>query len=106
MSLNDEIQPISDEALQGLIDALANLSVEATDCADAAEKLTQSVKKSYMLMAENVALSCVYSLFIYENKLEKATFITRWYWKKKITKTEKRLEELEKYLEELKKIKL
>ena len=37
-------------------------------------------------------------IFIYKNKLEKATFITRWYWQKKLAKTEKRLDELEEYL--------
>ena len=103
MSLNDEIQPISEETANELFNAIKRANEMAIIQNEQMQILMNRVNKHCIFVAQTKSLNCVYLLFIYENKLEKATFITRWYWKKKINKTEKRLEELEEYLEELKK---
>ena len=103
MSLNDKIDPMPEQTANELFEVIKKAHNIANESNEKMDLLVNSVKKYCILRIQEYALNCVYLTFIYTEKMNKATFITRWYWKKKLNKAEVKLEKIEKYLQELKK---
>ena len=98
MSLNDNIEPISEQTANELFDVIKRAHHIAEESNNIVPLFVNSVKIYNELRARQYALHYSYLVFIYSEKMKKATFITRWYWKKKLNKAEIKLNKIEEWL--------
>ena len=77
--LTDEIKPISEEMANQLIKAFE-------DCNKATAELHEKVEEFIVSACQAAAVEMVGRVVKYAEKCVKATFLTRWYWKKKFDK--------------------
>jgi len=81
----------SKEELSSMDELIAQFNESIADVSCAFDSLSQAFTKSLISICKgNIVFSqlsievCVLKLYRYKNKLNKASFLTRWYWKRKI----------------------
>lgn len=90
-TLHSEIKPLSKETADALIDAFKNFYKSMEMLQDVFEKFNEVVNKE-------LARQCVYKFFLYAEKYANATFITRWYWKRKAIGVAKTVKDVSDFL--------
>ena len=98
MSLNDNIEPISEQTANELFDVIKRAHHMAVISNDSINKSIESLRKHYERIALYESLRQTYFIIIYSEKINKAMFLTRWYWKKKLNKAEIKLNKVEEWL--------
>ena len=78
------------EELSSMDELIAQFGEAIADVSCAFDSLSQAFTKSLISICEsNIVFSllsaevCVLKLYRYKNKLNKASFLTKWYWKRK-----------------------
>ena len=59
---------------------------ELEDGIKAAEELAMAFQRTYGVLAQEIKLECAKKIIDYADKYSNATFLTRWYWKRKLRK--------------------
>ena len=78
--MNDkDFNTISKNAAQSLLDAFKGMN-------DALKGFEDTWQRNYGVLVDEIKLKCAEKLMFYTDKYAQATFITRWYWKRKIKK--------------------
>lgn len=76
---NKDFNSISENMAQELCDAFSRMN-------EALEDLGSACERTYGVITEIVKEKCAEKLIFYADKYAHATFITRWYWKRKMKK--------------------
>lgn len=76
---NKDFDKISEDTAQGLLDAFQKMN----ESLDEFENVWQ---RNYGVLVDEIKLKCAEKLMFYTDKYAQATFITRWYWKRKMEK--------------------
>ena len=76
---NKDFNTISKDTAQGLLDAFRGMN-------DALEGFEDAWQRNYGVLVDEIKLKCAEKLMLYVDKYSQATFLTRWYWKRKIKK--------------------
>ena len=76
---NKDFDTISEETAQGLLDAIEGMN-------EALEGWEDVWQRNYGVLVNEIKLKFAEKLILYVNKYAQATFLTRWYWKRKINK--------------------
>jgi hypothetical protein len=74
-----DFDTISEDTAQGLSDALKGMN-------DALKGFEDTWQRNYGVLVNEIKLKCAEKLIFYAEKYARATFLTRWYWKRKIKK--------------------
>ena len=90
--LNDEMELMTEETAQGLIDAFEQFNKEA-------ERTRLNLQQFNEIVAREVVIKFVEQFLHHNNKYTYATILTRWYWKRKVKHDIKGLRELNDLLE-------
>lgn len=90
-TLNSEIKPLSKETADALIDAFENFNKIMEMSQDVFKKFNEVVNKE-------LARQCVYKFLTYAEKYANASFITRWYWKRKAIGVAKTVKDVSDFL--------
>ncbi len=51
-----------------------------------AEESAETFQRTYGVLAQEIKLECAKKIINYADKYSNATFLTRWYWKRKLRK--------------------
>lgn len=70
------------------------------ECAKASEQVTQAFRNYSNTILHNLVLTLIHKIEYTCQKYAKASFLTRWYWKRRINKLYSDIEELNKILNE------
>lgn len=76
---NKDFDTISEDTAQGLLDAFQKMN----ESLDEFENVWQ---RNYGVLVDEIKLKCAEKLMFYTDKYAQATFLTRWYWKRKMEK--------------------
>ena len=76
---NKDFNSISEDVAQGLLDAFQDMN-------DALKGFEDTWQRNYGVLVDEIKFECAEKLIFYTDKYAQATFITRWYWKRKIKK--------------------
>ena len=76
---NKDFDTISEDTAQGLLDAFQKWN----ESLDEFENVWQ---RNYGVLVDEIKLKCAEKLMFYTDKYAQATFLTRWYWKRKMEK--------------------
>ena len=76
---NKDFDTISKDTAQGLLDAFRGMN-------DALKGFEDTWQRNYGVLVDEIKLKCAEKLMLYVDKYTQATFLTRWYWKRKMRK--------------------
>ena len=76
---NKDFDTISEDIAQGLLDAFEGMN-------DASKSFEDAWQHNYGVLVDEIKLKCAEKLMLYVDKYSQATFLTRWYWKRKMEK--------------------
>lgn len=76
---NKDFDTISEDTAQGLLDALEGMN-------DVLKGFEDIWQRHYGVVVNEVKLKCAEKIIFYTDKYAQATFLTRWYWKRKMKK--------------------
>ena len=76
---NKDFDTLSEDTAQGLLDAFRRMN----DALKGSEDIWQ---RNYGMLVDEIKLKCAEKLMLYVDKYAQATFLTRWYWKRKMEK--------------------
>lgn len=76
---NKDFDTISEDTAQGLLDAFNGMN-------DALKGFEDTWQRNYGVLVNEIKVKFAEKLIFYTNKYAQATFLTRWYWKRKIKK--------------------
>ncbi len=88
----EEIERISEDTAQGLIDAFEQFNKEA-------ERTKLNLQQFNEIICREVVVKFVEQFLHHNNKYTYATILTRWYWKRKVKHDIKGLKEFNDLLE-------
>lgn len=74
-----DFDKISEDTAQGLLDAFKGIN-------DALKDFEDTWQRNYGVLVNEIKVKCAEKIIFYTDKYAHATFITRWYWKRKIKK--------------------
>ena len=76
---NKDFETISKDTAQNLIDAFQKWN-------ESLDEFENVWERHYGVLVNEIKLKCSEKLMFYTNKYAQATFLTRWYWKRKMEK--------------------
>lgn len=76
---NKDFNSISEDVAQGLLDAINGMNEALKSSEDAWQRY-------YGVLMNEVKLKCAEKLIFYADKYAQASFLTRWYWRRKMKK--------------------
>ena len=76
---NKDFNTISEDTAQGLLDAFKGID-------DALKDFEDTWQRNYGVLVNEIKLKYSEKLMFYTNKYAQSTFLTRWYWKRKMEK--------------------
>lgn len=74
-----DFNAISEDTAQGLLDAFQKWN-------ESLGEFENVWKRHYGMLVDEIKLKCAEKLMFYTDKYAQATFLTRWYWKRKMEK--------------------
>ena len=86
-NLSSPVNPISDNAAQGLIDAFKSFGKSAKEASEAFSCMNKGLLKSQLRFFELQAIYYLCLQVLYSQKVNNCFFIFRWYWRRKLYKT-------------------
>ena len=76
---NKDFNSISEDVAQGLLDAINGMNEALKSSEDAWQRY-------YGVLMNEVKAKCIERFICYTDKYAQASFLTRWYWRRKIKK--------------------
>lgn len=76
---NKDFDTISEDTAQGLLDAFQKMN-------ESLDEFGNVWLRNYGVLVDEIKLKCAEKLMFYTDKYAQATFLTRWYWKRKMEK--------------------
>lgn len=76
---NKDFNSISENTTQAIFDAFNRMN-------KALEDFEKAWENKYGVITEKIKAKCAEKLIFYADKYAQATFVTRWYWKRKMEK--------------------
>ena len=76
---NKDYDTITEDTAQDLIDAFQK-------CNESLDEFENVWQRNYGVLVDEIKLKCAEKLMFYTDKYAQATFVTRWYWKRKMEK--------------------
>lgn len=92
-TLSSEIEPLSEDVAKGLADAIEEANAAQEDFIEQLPGLCDGVLRT-------VETEMAVKTLSYAERFAKASFLTRWYWKRKVEKSRSAFEETHKAFEE------
>ena len=87
-TIEQEIKPMAEETAQALIDAFAR-------CNNATQEFHDRMSKLFALAKQEAVKCFIEKTLTYSEKYTQATFLTRWYWLRKMKNLAKAIKEIE-----------